>query len=54
MALHRHGVPVTLGSDAHAPTEVGYCFDEARTTLRAVGYERLAWFEGRKMTEVPL
>ena len=54
LALRRHNVPVTLGSDAHAPSEVGYCFDEARTALRAAGYERLAWFEARKMTEVPL
>jgi histidinol-phosphatase (PHP family) len=53
-ALKRHDVPVTIGSDAHAPDEVGYCFDEARTAIRAAGYDRVAWFEGRTMREVVL
>ncbi len=54
LALKRHDVPVTLGSDAHAPAEVGYCFDAARSALRRAGYDRIAWFEGRELTEVAL
>jgi histidinol-phosphatase (PHP family) len=54
LALRRHHVPVTLGSDAHAPAEVGYCLDEARTALRRAGYDRVAWFDKRIMTEVLL
>jgi histidinol-phosphatase (PHP family) len=53
-ALRRHSVPVTIGSDAHAPSEVGYCFDEARSALRLAGYDRIAWFEKRSMIEVAL
>lgn len=38
------GIPVTLGSDAHQPEEVGYRFDEALRLLRRVGYGELATF----------
>ncbi len=53
-ALRRHEVRVTIGSDAHAPAEVGYCFEDARTAVRRAGYDRIAWFEGRTLTEVAL
>lgn len=53
-ALKRHDVPLTIGSDAHAPGEVGYCFEDARSAVRRAGYDRVAWFQGRKMIEVPL
>ena len=54
LALRRNGVPVTMGSDAHAPLEVGYRFDEARKAIRSAGYDRVAWFERRSLVEVPL
>ncbi len=38
------GVPVTLGSDAHSPGQVGRYFTEAIDLLRAVGYKELAVF----------
>ncbi len=38
------GVPITFGSDAHAPEEVGMNFTEAIALARAVGYrETLQW-----------
>lgn len=35
---HRHGVPITFGSDAHAPGEVGMDFAAAIELARSVGY----------------
>lgn len=48
------GVPVTIGSDAHRPGEVGYGYDAAVTALRAVGYRSAVVFEGRLPREVGL
>ena len=46
--LHKHGVPITLGSDSHHPTEVGRYFDRAVSLLKEVGYKEIAYFEKRK------
>ena len=44
--LHERGVPVTLGSDAHAPERVGRDFDRGRwRELRAAGYRTLTVFD---------
>ena len=48
-----HGVPVTLGSDAHAPGQVGMDFDLALRHLRATGITEIATFEGRKRRMKP-
>jgi len=32
------GIPLTFGSDAHRPAEVGWAFDEAAVTAREAGY----------------
>ena len=48
------GVPVTLGSDAHAPDQVGRYFSEALELLRRVGYKRLTKFSGRCPISVEL
>lgn len=48
------GVPVTLGSDAHGPGDVGRDFDLALEAIRAAGYRELATFKERRMTLVPL
>ena len=50
----RHGVPVTLGSDAHHPREVGMDFDRAVDLLRRVGYTRIATYEGRRREMVAI
>ena len=51
---HRHGVAVTLGSDAHSPEEVGLDFDKAAETLKRVGYTKVATFERRERKMMPL
>lgn len=50
----RHGVPVTLGSDAHRPGHVAADFSRAVELLERVGYRAIARFEGRKRFQVPL
>lgn len=50
----RHGVPVTLGSDAHQPDKVAAGFPEAVTLLREVGYREIAAFAQRRRRLVPL
>lgn len=53
-ACFRHRVPVTIGSDAHAPAEVGSGFDAVRDLLLGVGYRHVVYFEDRRMREVAL
>jgi histidinol-phosphatase (PHP family) len=47
-------VPVTLGSDAHGPEQVGRYFDEALELLHEVGYRELAVFSERQRSFIPL
>ena len=47
-------VPVTLGSDAHAPDHVGMDFDLARGLLERAGISEIATFESRKLCLRPL
>jgi histidinol-phosphatase (PHP family) len=42
------GVPITFGSDAHAPEEVGMNFKEAIELARSVGYRECLTFEKRR------
>jgi histidinol-phosphatase (PHP family) len=51
---HRHSVPVTLGSDAHLPQEVGQDFDKAVALLRSCGYKQICRFTQRKRELVDL
>ncbi|MSU58581.1 MAG: histidinol-phosphatase HisJ family protein [Pedosphaera sp.] len=46
------GVPITFGSDAHAPEEVGMNFAEAIQLAREVGYTECCRFAGRKREAV--
>jgi len=48
------GVPVTLGSDAHAPADVGRDFAEAYRLLADVGVAEIGTYERRRLTKVPL
>ncbi len=45
--LNRHGVPVTVGSDAHQPGDVGRYFDRAARVLAGAGYRQVAYFHAR-------
>ena len=47
-ACHENDVQVTLGSDSHMPTEVGWEIDRALDILREVGYSQIVGFENRK------
>ena len=49
-----HGVPITFGSDAHAPLEVGMNFADAVALARDTGYTHYCRFEQRRRTAVPL
>lgn len=46
----RAGVPITLGSDAHQPADVGRDFDAAFRLLDELGIEEVATYEKRRMT----
>jgi histidinol-phosphatase (PHP family) len=47
-------VPITFGSDAHAPKEVGMNFTEAVKAARSVGYTHCCRFTQRQRQEVKL
>jgi len=42
-----NGLPITLGSDAHTPQEVGADFDKAAALLRKIGYVEIVRFSDR-------
>jgi histidinol-phosphatase (PHP family) len=48
------GVPATIGSDSHAPGEVGFGFAAARELLLEAGYESVVVFRRRMAEEVAL
>lgn len=52
--LRRAGVPVTIGSDAHAPADVGAGWREAVEALREAGYRSALVFRGRVPEEVSI
>ncbi len=41
-------IPITFGSDAHKPEQVGLFRDEAETLARSIGYKTCATFRNRK------
>jgi len=45
-------VPITFGSDAHAPEEVGLNFSEAMELARSVGYSETSRFHQRQRESV--
>ncbi len=49
-ACRERGVAVTLGSDAHAPRQVGMDYDLALRLLRRAGVAEIATFESRRRT----
>jgi histidinol-phosphatase (PHP family) len=50
--LKERDVPITLGSDAHRPEDVGRSFDKAFDLMRKVGFTHLCMYEDRKKTAV--
>jgi len=53
ICLENH-IPVTLGSDAHQPKEVGRDLEKALSLLKSVGYKELTLFTERKRKYTPL
>ncbi len=45
----RHKVPITFGSDAHKPDQVGLDFDKARDWALSAGYSEYVMFRQRKI-----
>ena len=52
--LLKGNVPVTLGSDSHAPSEVGKDFEVAIKLLKEFGVSKIASFTGRTWLLIPL
>jgi histidinol-phosphatase (PHP family) len=50
----RMGIPITFGSDAHKPEEVGRDFDRALQAARDAGYTEMALYHRRRQELVPL
>ncbi len=48
----KYGVPVTLGSDAHRPGDVGAGLPEAMELIKNTGYRKVATFSGRQINFV--
>lgn len=53
-AMHAHGIPVVMGSDAHDPGRVGDDFADALTVLHDVGYETVHHYLERARQAVPI
>jgi histidinol-phosphatase (PHP family) len=53
-AAREAGVPITVGSDAHTPDDVGKGFSEALSLLINAGYRESAAFDGRRRILSPL
>ena len=53
MARER-GIPITFGSDAHRPDQVGYAFDQAVSLARQAGYTECLRMVKRKKRLVPI
>jgi histidinol-phosphatase (PHP family) len=55
LALARErGIPISFGSDAHAPQDVGRYFDQALRLAKDAGYTQCLRMRGRKKELVPL
>jgi histidinol-phosphatase (PHP family) len=50
----KKNVPITFGSDAHAPAEVGMNFAEAVELARSVGYQETCRFTRRQHEFIPI
>jgi histidinol-phosphatase (PHP family) len=48
------GVEFALSSDAHAPEQIGYGYDQAMEFLERLGIDRICVFEGRRRRTEPI
>jgi histidinol-phosphatase (PHP family) len=51
---HDLGIPLTLGSDAHAPERIGMHYDRVLPLLGSTGHKSLSVFTKRRRTEVSI
>ena len=49
--MQKMGIPVTINSDAHTPNALTYCFDQAETMLREIGYRTVMMLKDGKWEE---
>lgn len=49
-----NNVPVTIGSDAHSPSQVGFMLDGACSLLKKCGYKKLTIFRQGKSYSMPM
>ncbi len=47
-------IPITIGSDSHCPSEVGWHFIETIEKLKMMGFKNICRFSGRERSFVPL
>ncbi|MCX8123783.1 MAG: histidinol-phosphatase HisJ family protein [Spirochaetes bacterium] len=52
--MYEYNVPITLGSDAHAPEEVAYNFSEALSLIKKAGYKKIVGYRKRKQYPISL
>lgn len=52
--FRRHGVPITLGSDAHQPEHVARDLDKAVQAAVQAGYETVTVFDAGRPRQVPI
>ncbi|MDD4237415.1 MAG: histidinol-phosphatase HisJ family protein [Desulfotomaculaceae bacterium] len=50
--FYQHAIPITLGSDAHNPEQVGAGLDEALRLVRSAGYKEITLFNRRNRSFV--
>jgi histidinol-phosphatase (PHP family) len=53
-AAYERGIPVTFGSDAHTPGQIGLFREEAEAMARDAGYTECVYYRNRKRFTTPL
>jgi histidinol-phosphatase (PHP family) len=54
MAIQKANVPLTLGSDAHAPEQIALNFKSVLSKVKNTGITTLSYFDKRKMGLIPI
>ena len=49
---YKLGIPITFGSDAHEPTQVGLFSDEIVKMAKEIGYKECAYFKQKNINFV--
>ncbi|MEM9588974.1 MAG: histidinol-phosphatase HisJ family protein [Planctomycetota bacterium] len=52
--IHRRGIPMTIGADAHEPGRVADGYETALELLQASGFRHVSYFLGRERQEVAI